>query len=84
MPLDNNVVEREIRRLAIGRNNWLFMGSEAGGHAAATYLTLIATAKRAGVDVKQYFCNVFTCILDHSTARLDELLPSATTTSSVR
>lgn len=75
VPLDNNAVEREIRRLAIGRNNWLFAGSEAGGRAAATYITLIATAKRAGLDVKQYLCDVFDRVLDQSTAKLDELLP---------
>lgn len=75
IPLDNGAIEREIRRLAIGRKNWLFLGSEAGGRAAATYLTLIATAKRAGLDVKKYLLDVFNRILDHSTARLDELLP---------
>jgi transposase len=75
IPLDNGAIEREIRRLAIGRNNWLFLGSEAGGKAAATYLTLIATAKRAGLDVKKYLLDIFNRILDHSTARLDELLP---------
>lgn len=77
VPLDNTAVEREIRRLAIGRNNWLFVGSEAGGRAAATYLTLIATAKRAGVDVKTYLRDTFARILDHSTGKLDELLPTA-------
>lgn len=84
VPLDNNAVEREIRRLAIGRNNWLFMGSEAGGHAAATYLTLIATAKRAGVNVKKYLGDVFNRILDQSTARLDELLPGKWEASPVK
>lgn len=75
VPLDNGAIEREIRRLAIGRNNWMFLGSAAGGKAAATYLTLIASAKRAGLDVRKYLLDVFNRVLDHSTSHLDELLP---------
>lgn len=75
LPLDNNAVEQMIRPVALGRNNWLFLGSEAGGRAAATYMTLIATCKRAGVNPYHYFKDILGRLMDHSSHRLDELLP---------
>ena len=74
-PIDNNAAEQTIRPVALGRNNWLFMGSEAGGRAAATYMTLLATCKRAGVNPSEYLQDVFGRIMSHSTHKLDELLP---------
>jgi transposase len=75
LPIDNNVVEQMIRPVALGRKNWLFMGSERGGHAAAVYMSLAATCRRAGVNPWEYFRDVFRRIMDHSTHRLEELLP---------
>ena len=75
LPIDNNPVEQMIRPIALGRKNWLFMGSERGGHAAAVYMSLVATCKRAGVNPWEYFRDVFARIMDHSTHKLDELLP---------
>ena len=75
LPIDNNAAEQAIRPVAIGRRNWLFVGSERGGHAAAIYMTLTATCKRAGVNPFDYFRDVFGRIMSHSTHRLDELLP---------
>jgi len=74
-PIDNNAAEQAIRPVALGRNNWLFMGSEAGGKAAATYMTLLATCKRAGVNPFLYFQDLFGRIMSHSTHKLEELLP---------
>ena len=45
LELDNNTAERTIRPVTLGRKNYLFMGSEAGGHSAAVLYTLIETAK---------------------------------------
>jgi transposase len=75
LPIDNNPAEQVIRPIALGRRNWLFMGSERGGHAAAVYMSLVATCKRAGVNPWEYFRDVFGRIMDHSTHKLDELLP---------
>jgi hypothetical protein len=61
--------------VALGRKNWLFMGSERGGQAAAICMTLAATCKRAGVNPLDYFQDVFGRIMAHSTHKLDELLP---------
>jgi len=75
LPIDNNPAEQMIRPIALGRKNWLFMGSERGGHAAAVYMSLVATCKRARVNPWEYFRDVFARIMDHSTHKLEELLP---------
>lgn len=75
LPIDNNVAEQAIRPVALGRKNWLFLGSERGGHAAAIYMTLVATCRRAGVNPFDYLQDVFGRIMSHSSHRLEELLP---------
>ena len=50
MEADNNSVERAMKPVAIGRNNWIFAGSEGGGKAMAIAYILIESAKMNGVD----------------------------------
>src|SRR5665811_1804750 len=50
LSIDNNAAERGMRSIALGRENWLFAGSERGGKSAAIAYTLIETAKLNGVD----------------------------------
>src|SRR6516225_1498332 len=52
--IDNNAVERAIRPLVLGRKNWLFAGSDAGGERAAAIDSLIETAKLNGLDPEPY------------------------------
>ncbi|WP_432819297.1 transposase domain-containing protein [Trichloromonas sp.] len=73
--LDNNVAERAIRPLTIGRKNWLFVGSEDGGHAAATILSLIQTCRNLGINPQEYLEDVLRRIMSHPAKRIDELLP---------
>ena len=54
VPIDNNDVERDLRRIAIGRTNWLFLGSEAAGERTATIYTIMASAHRHDLDVWAY------------------------------
>ena len=72
---DNNAVERAIRPIALGRNNWLFAGSPRGGHAAAVALSLIETCKLNGVEPYAYLKDVLARINSHRVDRLAELLP---------
>ena len=75
LEIDNNAAERGMRGLAIGRKNWLFAGSEGGGHAAAIAYTLIETAKLNDVDPQAWLTHVLSRIADHKINRIDELLP---------
>jgi len=73
--ISNNAAERAIRPLALGRKNWLFAGSDAGGERAAAIYTLIETAKMNGLNPQAYLTEVLTRIAGHPINRIDDLLP---------
>ena len=75
LELDNNAAERSMRPIALGRKNYLFMGSQGGGKSAAIAYTLIETAKLNGVDPQAWLTDVLDRISDHMVNRIDELLP---------
>ncbi len=75
LELDNNICERSIRPLTLGRKNYLFMGSEGGGKAAAVAYTLIETARMNRIDPEAWLTWVLTHIADHKINRIDELAP---------
>ena len=73
--IDNNPAERAIRPVALGRKNYLFAGSNAGGETLADALSIIETAKLCGLNPEAYLADVLARINDHMVSRLDELLP---------
>jgi len=75
--IDNNAAERALRAVAIGRKNYLFCGSDAGGESAAAIYSLIGTAKLNGLDPQAYLRYVIERIADHPVNRVSELLPWA-------
>jgi len=75
LAIDNNASENALRRIAVGRKNWLFAGSDAGGRAAATLFSLIATCRRHGVEPFAYLKDVLTRIAAHPAKDLADLLP---------
>ena len=75
LELDNNAAERGMRAIALGRKNYLFVGSEAGGKAAAIAYTLIETAKLNGVDPNAWIADALARIPDYQITKVDELLP---------
>ena len=74
--LDNNVAERAVRPLAVGRKNWLFVGSEAGGEAAAIVYSLIQTCRALNINPREYLEDVMRRIMGHNNSKLSELLPA--------
>ena len=75
--MDNNLAERAVRPLAIGRKNWLFLGSSNGGKASAILFSLVQTCRALKVDPRKYLEDVMRRILGHNARKLEELLPDA-------
>jgi transposase len=75
LAIDNNASENALRRVAIGRKNWLFCGSDNGGRTAATLFSLIATCERHRVEPMAYLRNVLTRIAAIPVSQLGNLLP---------
>src|ERR1700726_911525 len=75
LALDNNPAERALRCVAIGRKNYLFAGSDAGGRRAAAIYTLIESAKLNSLNPQHYLADVLARIPDPPARRIAELLP---------
>jgi transposase len=72
---DNNLLEQQIRSIAVGRNNWLHVASERGGKTTAALYTLIASAKGCGLEPYAYLRDVFTRLPTTKMADIDSLMP---------
>jgi hypothetical protein len=79
--IDNNAAERSLRAVVLGRKNFLFAGSDAGGERAAAMYSLLGTAKLNGLNPEAYLRQVLSRIADHPINRIEELLPWNLTTS---
>ena len=75
LEIDNNAAERALRAVALGRKNYLFAGSNAGGERAAAMYSLIGSAKLNGLDPEAYLSHILARIADHPINRIEELLP---------
>ena len=73
--MDNNAAERALRTVALGRKNYLFAGSDAGGERAAAIYSLLGSAKLNGIDPEAYLSTVLRRIADHPINRIEQLLP---------
>lgn len=65
LKLDNNAAERQLRRVAVGRKNWLFAGSDEGAERACVLYSLVASCKLHGVNPWEYLRDVLVRVSDH-------------------
>jgi transposase len=75
LSIDNNATERDIRGVAVGRNNWMFFGSDQGGKTSAVLRSFTASCQRVGVEPFAWFKDVLCRIATHHITRVAELLP---------
>lgn len=75
LAIDNNAAERAMKRVAIGRKNWLFAGNDRAGGTAAILYSLIASAERHGVDPQRYLTCLFARLPFTPEDEIDQLLP---------
>jgi transposase len=75
LAIDNNASEREMKRIAIGRKNWLTVGSPRGGQTAAVLFSFTSTCQRLGVEPWAYLRDVLTCLPLTPAGQLGDLLP---------
>ncbi len=75
LPLDNNRAEGALRKAAVGRKNFLFVGHEAAGENLAGLYALVATCEVNGINPEEYLADVLLRVQTHPNSRLDELLP---------
>jgi transposase len=75
LAIDNNAAENALRRIAVGRKNRLFAGSDRGGRTAAILLSLIATCQRHRVEPFAYLRDVLTRIASHPSSHPADLAP---------
>ncbi len=75
LAIDNNASERAMRPIAVGRKNWLHLGSNAGGRTAAILLSVTESAKAQGLEPWSYIRDVLSRVSTHPASRLEELLP---------
>jgi transposase len=75
LEFDNNAAERALRVVALGRKNYLFAGSNAGGERAAAIYSLLGSAKLNGLDPELYLHHVLDRAADHPISKINDLLP---------
>jgi len=75
LAIDNNASEREMKKIAIGRKNWLTVGSPRGGQTAAVLFSFTSTCQRLGIEPWHYLRDVLERLPSHPAERLAELLP---------
>jgi transposase len=75
LPIDNNASERALRVAALGRKNFLFVGTDEAGENLAGLYSLIATCEANGVNPVEYLADVLLRVQTHPASQIDELLP---------
>jgi transposase len=75
VPIDNNISEREMKRIVLNRKNSLFVGNERGGQTAAMLSSFTSTCRRHGIDPQIYFTQLLANLPTTPMSQLDQWLP---------
>jgi transposase len=75
VPLDNNISERALRVVALGRKNYLFVGHDQAGENTAALYSLVSSCEARGINPIEYLTDVVLRVQTHPHSRIDELLP---------
>ena len=75
LAIDNNASERALRAVAVGRKNYLFAGSDAGGASAAVLYSVVGTCRRLGLDPFAYLRDALAGLPSLPAGRVDDFLP---------
>jgi hypothetical protein len=75
LEMTNNAAKRGMRAPVLGRKNYLFCGSDAGGHRAACVYTIVESAKMCGINPQAYLADVLERVADHPINKIDAMLP---------
>ena len=73
--MENNTAGRGLRKVVIGRKNWMFVGSPKAGESMAALFSLVQTCRTMGIGPQEYLEDIFNRLLSHPYNRLEELLP---------
>ena len=76
LPLTNNISERALRREAVGRNNWIFVGSDDGARANTTFVSLLASCQMHGIEPQSYLRDLLCLLPSWPRSRVLELAPA--------
>ena len=77
VPIHNNLAEQQMKRIALGRKNWLFVGNERGGRTAAILCSLTSTCRRHDIDPQLYLTQLLTNLPATPLSQMDQWLPDA-------
>jgi transposase len=77
LELSNNLAENAIRPIALGRKNWLHVGSERAGPKVAAILSVVESCRRLSISVREYLSEILPGLADYPVKRVSELTPAA-------
>jgi transposase len=77
LELSNNLAENSMRPIALGRKNWLHLGSKEAGPKIAAIFSIVESCRRLGIPIRSYFVSVLPGLANRSIQSLDELTPDA-------
>jgi hypothetical protein len=77
LELSNNLAENAIRPVALGRRNWIHIGSEQAGPRVAAIVSVVETCRRLNIPIRDYLCSILPGLANFQINRIGELTPAS-------